>query len=196
MLVQVASASIIIGVPLILAAWAAGPARWAVALRRFWAPHLEEHPPLAYWITGGLLVLIFIWGPIPATRNPLEMLLFTILAFVGAHVFRRQIAEEFPDAQATSWRASMGEAAHTVGEKIGRARAVAAPTTAATTSKSDELERLAGLRDRGALTRRSTRRPSASFSPAAEQGRRRPAGGYRPVSAASLPDWTASANRR
>jgi hypothetical protein len=27
------------------------------------------------------------------------MLLFTILAFAGAHVLRRQIAEEFPDLQ-------------------------------------------------------------------------------------------------
>jgi len=53
----------------------------------------------------GLLALVFIWGPIPATRNPLEMLLFTILAFVGAHVLRGQIAEEFPGAQPASIRA-------------------------------------------------------------------------------------------
>ncbi len=96
LLVQVASASIIIGIPIILSAWLAGPARWAVAARRFLAPHFRERPGLAYWITAGLLALVFIWGPIPATRNPFEMLLFTILAFVGAHVLRAQIAEEFP----------------------------------------------------------------------------------------------------
>jgi hypothetical protein len=99
LLVQVASASIIVGIPVILSAWFAGPARWAVSARRFLAPHFREHPGLAYWITAGLLALVFLWGPIPATRNPLEMLLFTILAFVGAHVLRRQIAEEFPDLQ-------------------------------------------------------------------------------------------------
>jgi hypothetical protein len=99
LLVQVASASIIIGIPVILSAWFAGPARWAVSARRFLAPHFRKHPGLAYWITAGLLALVFLWGPIPATRNPLEMLLFTILAFAGAHVLRRQIAEEFPDLQ-------------------------------------------------------------------------------------------------
>jgi hypothetical protein len=97
LLVQVASASIIIGIPVILSAWLAGPARWAIAGRRFLAPHFRERPGLAYWIAAGLLALVFLWGPIPATRNPLEMLLFTILAFVGAHLLRGQIAEEFPD---------------------------------------------------------------------------------------------------
>ncbi len=102
LLVQVASASIIIGIPLILSAWLAGPARWALTARRFLAPHFRDHPGLAYWIAAGLLVLVFIWGPIPATRNPLEMLLFTILALVGAHVLREQIATEFPDAHPIS----------------------------------------------------------------------------------------------
>jgi hypothetical protein len=102
LLVQVASASIIIGIPVILSAWLAGPARWAIAARRFLAPHFRERPGMAYWITAGLLALVFLWGPIPATRNPLEMLLFTILAFAGAHVLRGQIAEEFPERRPRS----------------------------------------------------------------------------------------------
>jgi hypothetical protein len=100
LLVQVASASVIIGIPLILAAWFAGPERWAVAARRFLAPHFRARPALVYWITASLLVLVFIWGPIPATRNPLTMLLFTVLAFAGAYVLQRQMAEEFPDIEA------------------------------------------------------------------------------------------------
>jgi hypothetical protein len=96
LLVQVASAAIIIGIPVIFAGWLAGTTRWAIAVRRFLAPHFRTHPGLAYWIVIGLLVLVFIWGPIPATRNPLEMLIFTILALVGAHALRDQIAEEFP----------------------------------------------------------------------------------------------------
>ncbi len=100
LLVQVASASIIIGIPVIFSGWFAGPARWAIAGRRFLAPHFRERPGLAYWIVAGLLALVFLWGPIPATRNPLEMLVFTILAFAGAHVLRGQIAEEFPDTAA------------------------------------------------------------------------------------------------
>ena len=99
LLAQVASASIIIGVPIILSAWLAGPARWALAARRFLAPHFRDRPALPYWITAALLALVFAWGPIPATRNPWEMLLFTILAFLGAHVLRDQIANEFPDGE-------------------------------------------------------------------------------------------------
>ena len=154
LLVQTASASIIIGIPVILSAWFAGPARWAVAGRRFLAPHFRERPALAYWITAALLALVFIWGPIPATRNPLEMLVFTILAFVGAHVLRNQIAEEFPDAESISWRASMSEVAHSLGQKVSRARAATAPAaaTAGDTSVAAELERLVALRDSGALT--------------------------------------------
>ena len=149
LLVQVASSSIIIGVPLILAAWIAGPARWAIAIRRFLAPHLRERPALAYWTTAALLGLIFIWGPIPATRNPWEMLLFTICAFAGAHVLREQIASEFADAQPVPWGAALGEAARTLGQRVGRARATIGPGGRST---SAELERLAALHDRGALT--------------------------------------------
>jgi hypothetical protein len=104
LLVQVSSASIIIGIPVIFAALLAGPARWAVSARRFLAPRFREHPGLAYWIVAGLLALFFLWGPIPATRNPLEMLIFTILAFVGAYVLRGQIAEEFPESGSGSGR--------------------------------------------------------------------------------------------
>ncbi len=154
LLVQVSSAAIIIGIPVIFAAWLAGPARWAVSVRRFLAPHFKERPALIYWITAGLLALVFIWGPIPATRNIWTMLLFTILAFIGAYVFRGQIEEEFPDAHAVSLRASFGEYAHTMGEKISHARAATAPAPAAAggASKAGELERLVALHDRGALT--------------------------------------------
>jgi hypothetical protein len=144
LLVQVASASIIIGVPLILAGWFAGPARWAVAGRRFLAPHFREHPALVYGITAALLLLIFIWGPIPATRNLLAMLVFTVLALFGAHVLREQIATEFPDAQPISLRAAMGE-------KLGRARG-GMRSAPAEPSKTTDLERLVALHDKGAIT--------------------------------------------
>jgi hypothetical protein len=97
LLVQVSSASIIIGIPLIVAAWFAGPQRWATSARRRLAPEFDARPALVFWTTAALLALVFIWGPIPATRNPVTMILFTVLAFFGAFILRRQIAEEFPD---------------------------------------------------------------------------------------------------
>jgi hypothetical protein len=153
LLVQVAGAAIIIGVPVIGSSWLAGPARGAITTRRFLAPHLRERPALAYWITAGLLALVFIWGPIPSTRKPLTMLLYAILALVGAYLLRGQIAEEFPDAPSVSMRAAMSQYARTMGDRIARARAATAPTTAVgVPSKAAELERLAALHERGALT--------------------------------------------
>jgi uncharacterized membrane protein YccF (DUF307 family) len=144
LLVEVASAVIIVGVPVVLSAWFAGPARWAVASRSFLAPYLRQRPALAYWVTAGLLALVFIWGPIPATRNPFEMLLFTILAFVGAHVLRDQIEEEFPDVEVVSVRAAIS--GRFAAARAATARAPSAPSTAA------ELERLMALHERGAIT--------------------------------------------
>src|SRR5262249_3796933 len=66
LLVQIATSAMIIGGPVIFAGWLAGPARWAVAGRRFAAPHLRERPGLEYWITAALLALVFLWGPVEA----------------------------------------------------------------------------------------------------------------------------------
>jgi hypothetical protein len=95
-------------------------------------------------VTAALLALVFIWGPIPATRNPWEILLFTILAFVGAHILRAEIAEQFPDAEHASVRA-------TVSEKMAHARAGSKGRQPAP-SRADELERLVALHDRAAIT--------------------------------------------
>ncbi len=152
LLVQVAGSAIIIGIPVILSAWFAGPARWAVAGRQFLAPHFRKRPELAYWITAALLVLLFIWDPIAATSNPWWMLLFTVLSFLGAYILRGQIAEEFPDAEAIPIRAALREHANAVGEKISRARAATRPAAGnGGPSDAAELERLAALHDRGAI---------------------------------------------
>jgi hypothetical protein len=81
------------------------------------------------------------------------MLLYTILAFVGALVLRKQIAREFPDAPPVSARVALGQYAQTMGERIARARAAASPAAApGPLSKAAELERLVALLDRGAIT--------------------------------------------
>ena len=154
LLAQVAGATILIGVPVILAAWFAGPARWAAATRLFLAPHVRERPGLAYWITAGLLALLFIWAPLSATRNVLWMLVLTILAFAGAHIGRAQILAEFPDAEAVSLRASLLRRAHAMGEKISPVRALGALAALGTApaSTAAEIEHLAALHERGVLS--------------------------------------------
>ena len=96
MLSEIAGAFIIVGIPLILAAWFAGPARLAVNGRRVIAPFLHEQPAMAFVITAGIMVLIFIWGPIPATHRPAGIIVFLALALLGTEVLRRQTAREFP----------------------------------------------------------------------------------------------------
>jgi hypothetical protein len=152
LLVQVATATIIIGIPLIVAAWFAGPARWAFAGRRFLAPHLRLHPGLAYWVTAGLLAVVFAWGPIPSTRNPPEMVMFALVGLLGAALLQRQIAAEFPSGEPVSVRAALHEYAHSLGERVGQLGDAVGHERHGGASVAEELERLAKLHDRDALS--------------------------------------------
>jgi hypothetical protein len=95
MLAEIAGAFVFVGVPLIAAAWFAGPARLAVRMRRAIAPFLRDHPEGTFGIVAGLLLLIFIWNPIPATGRPAGIIVFTVLAMFGTAVLRQQTAQEF-----------------------------------------------------------------------------------------------------
>ncbi len=99
MLAEIAGAFVFVGVPLIAAAWFAGPARLAVRMRRAIAPFLRDHPVATFGIVAALLLLIFIWGPIPATHRPAGIIVFTVLAMLGTAVLRQQTAREFPNAR-------------------------------------------------------------------------------------------------
>ncbi len=96
---DVASGVIFIGIVLVAAAWFAGPARPAHATRNAIAPFLREQAVATYGIVLGIMVLLFIWNPIPATGKPLGILVFTVLALLGTYILIRQTAREFPDAR-------------------------------------------------------------------------------------------------
>jgi hypothetical protein len=94
---QAAAATLAYGIVIVLAAWLAGPTRWAVAARSRLAPYLRE-PGYAY---GGLFVivlLLLVWGPTPATRRPALALILIGLLIFGTEMLRRQTAREFPAA--------------------------------------------------------------------------------------------------
>jgi len=97
MLSEIATAFIIVAIVLIAAAWFAGPARLATSGRRAIAPFLREQPGWTYGIVTGIMALIFIWQPIPATGKPGGIIVFLLLAYLGTYVLRRQTAEEFPE---------------------------------------------------------------------------------------------------
>ena len=104
MLSEIAGAFIFIGAPLIAAAWFAGPARLAVKGREAIAPFLREHAEWTYTIVAGIMILIFIWDPIPATGKAAGIIVFLVLAFLGTYLLRRQTDAEFPAAKADSSR--------------------------------------------------------------------------------------------
>jgi hypothetical protein len=94
MLTEIAVAIIVIGVVVVIAAWLAGPSRFAVPLRRAIAPYLIRHPAGTYAVLAAVLLLIFIWQPIPATGAPIGMIVFTVVAVVGTEALRRQVSTE------------------------------------------------------------------------------------------------------
>jgi hypothetical protein len=94
---EIAGAFVVIGIPLIAAAWFAGPARWATRGREAIAPFLRDRPEWTYGIVGAIMLLIFVWNPIPSTGKVAGIIVYLALA-LGTYLLRRQTEREFPDA--------------------------------------------------------------------------------------------------
>ncbi len=93
---DIAGAFVVIGIPLIVAAWFAGPSRYATRAREFIAPFLRDRPEWTYAIVAAIMLLVFIWNPIASTGKLAGIIVYSALAFFGAYLLRRQTAEEFP----------------------------------------------------------------------------------------------------
>src|SRR3984885_6778051 len=147
---DVAGGGIFIGIRLVAAAWFAGPARPAYATRHAISPFLREQAVATYGIVVGILVLLFIWNPIPATGKPLGILVFTLLALLGTYILIGQTADEFPEATSgaatQAIRARMASRRSRRHHEPGNAHGSNAPSTA------EQLSQLADLRDRGAIS--------------------------------------------
>ena len=149
---QIAWAFILLGLVAAAAAWFAGPARVAMVARRAIAPFLRERTWEAFAITTVVMVLIFIWEPIPSTGTPVGILVYLLLAWLGTEVLRRQTAVEFPDAMPGDARAAIGARLHAIRERRHRQKSPAPPPATTAPSLADQLERLVALRDRGEIT--------------------------------------------
>ena len=146
---DVAGAVIFIAVVLVAAAWFAGPARPAYATRHAIAPFMREQALATYGIVLGIMVLLFIWNPIPATGKPLGILVFTVLALFGTYILIGQTAREFPDARSGAATQAIRSRMAGMRERrqhSGGSSAPAGPTTA------EQLKQLADLRDSGAIS--------------------------------------------
>jgi hypothetical protein len=142
----IALALVIYGLLLVAAAWLAGSTRPAVALRRALAPTLRYHPLRSYGTVGFVYLLVLLWGPTPALRHLVPILIIGALLALGVELLRRQAALEFPDARD-------GDGMREIRSWFGRRAREGAPAPAGGNgARLTELERLASLHDSGALT--------------------------------------------
>jgi hypothetical protein len=83
----------VLGLLTAVAAWLGGAGARATRVRAFVGPWIAD-PRYAY---GGLAVVILAliaWGPVPATRNPLTVVLVGGTAVLGLELLRRQVQRE------------------------------------------------------------------------------------------------------
>src|SRR5690349_10455410 len=139
----IALAFVIYGLLIVLAAWLAGPSRPARAVRRALAPSMRDHPWRVYAGVGLAYLLVLVWGPTPAFRHIVPILIVAALLVLGIELLRRQTAREFPEARAGDATANL---------KAWWAARRGHPVAEAGNGHIKDLERLAYLHDTGALT--------------------------------------------
>ena len=152
-LVDVAQSSIVVGIPFIAASWVAGPSKWATGVRRALAGPMAERAAYVWYAVAAILLLLIVWEPIRAFRNPFGLLLIIALVVAGVELLRRQIAREYPDAQAPDveeWARNSAERLRVAAGRLRRGARARVPTSEP--SRVEQLERLAALHERGALT--------------------------------------------
>lgn len=149
---QIAGAFILLGLVAAAAAWFAGPTHPAVVARRAIAPFLRERTWETFAIVTVVMVVIFIWQPIPSTGTPVGITVYLLLALLGTEVLRRQTAVEFPDAMPGQMTAAIRARLHAFRKHRQRRSGSAAAPAAPSASLPEQLERLIELRDHGELT--------------------------------------------
>lgn len=150
LLYDIATALIVYGLVLVVAAWLGGRTRPARALRRALAPTLRTRPVAGYVAVYFVLLLVILWGPTPATRQLPYIIVFIVLLAVGFEALRRQTAREFPDAQAGDTMRSI-RAWNAQRRQPVVVESVAVEAVPNGGSHLAALERLANLHDSGSL---------------------------------------------
>jgi hypothetical protein len=151
-LVDVADSAIVVGLPFIAAGWVAGPSSWARSLRRALSGPMAERSVYVWSGVALVLLVLIVWEPIRAFRNPYGLLLIIALVVAGVEVLRRQIAREYPGARAPNLDDWVRERAERLRTAAGRLRRPARAQASPQSTRIEQLERLAALHERGALT--------------------------------------------
>ena len=82
---------------LLLGTWFAGPRRRATEARHALAPYLRD-AEVAYGAYALVLLVLLIWAPVNAARDPAIVVIISVLGAIGIEALRRIVRREFPDA--------------------------------------------------------------------------------------------------
>jgi hypothetical protein len=94
LLAELAWAAVIYGVVTVTGAWLAGPSRLATGARAHAAPWLAGRAGLSWAVAAAVYLLVIWWGPTPALRQPLGVLVLGLLCAIGFELLRRQTLAE------------------------------------------------------------------------------------------------------
>jgi NADH:ubiquinone oxidoreductase subunit 6 (subunit J) len=94
LLAEVAWALIIYGLVILIGTVLAGPFRYARRAREALAPNFRERPEFGWAALAGLYLLLILWGPVPALRNWLGVIVLGALIALGFEAFRRVVLAE------------------------------------------------------------------------------------------------------
>lgn len=87
-------ALIVYGVVILIGTWFAGPSRYATRGRLAIGPALRDRPEIGWMLLGGVYLLLILWGPVPALRNWVGVLILGGLIALGYEAFRRVVKGE------------------------------------------------------------------------------------------------------
>jgi hypothetical protein len=132
---------------LLVGTWFAGPGKRATQVRRATTPYLRD-PSVAFGAYALVLLLLIVWGPVPATRDPVLVAVLGSLGAIGIEALRRIVAREFPEATERDLGGRIGGGLRTAYHGVRHAT----PPEAAADARYSSLERLASLHDRGAIS--------------------------------------------
>jgi hypothetical protein len=147
LLASIAHEVMIAGGFFVIASWLASPHPSSVAARRALAPVLRDYP-VAVMSVLGVAGLIWLLDAVGSTRALLVRLALLVAAGVGVYELRRTTIAEFPGATLGEMPARMRLRLRA----LRRRRVPAAPALDPEDRRLERLERLAALRERGALT--------------------------------------------
>ena len=155
LLASIAHFVIIFGIFFIVAAWLASPHPSSVEARRALAPVLREYPAAVAAVLG-TIALIWLISAADSTRAILTRLVLIAMAGAGLYELRRWTMREFPDAKLSEGPTQIRDRCVEWWQRRGRP-ALAGPEGNGQGPEPEDrrlerLERLAALRERGALS--------------------------------------------